>query len=166
LCLGLGTDLRPGRGLPLSTSLKWSTPQTLTQRPSVNSKPPYPQHKTPYRLGGDTDPRPGRGLPLSTSRPKWLWRDSAPTLSLPARAGSKVRCRANMAHIRQSRPDSGRGFQVKPFELFHFHSGAVRVSKWVARDRASTFSSTAEVSGLGFRVRGWGFQVRGWGLYF
>jgi len=27
-------------------------------------------------------------------------------------------CRANTAHIRQSRPDSGLGFQVKVFETF------------------------------------------------
>ena len=29
------------------------------------------------------------------------------------------RCRANMAHIRQSRPDSGLGFQVKILTPFH-----------------------------------------------
>ena len=31
---------------------------------------------------------------------------------------SAVRCRANMAHIRQSRPDSGLGFQVHVLTLF------------------------------------------------
>ena len=38
------------------------------------------------------------------------------------------RCRANMAHIRQSRPDSGLGFQVivlKPFKLLPLRSEAV-----------------------------------------
>ena len=36
-------------------------------------------------------------------------------------------CRGNMAHIRQSRPDSGLGFQeqgTKPFKLMSFRSGA------------------------------------------
>ena len=36
------------------------------------------------------------------------------------------RCRANMEHMRQSRPDSGLGFEVKvletPFELFFLRS--------------------------------------------
>ena len=35
------------------------------------------------------------------------------------RQSLKVRCRANMAHIRQSRPDSGLGFQVDVLEPFH-----------------------------------------------
>ena len=39
-----------------------------------------------------------------------------------ARAGrpsKQHRCRAHMAHIRQSGPDSGRGFQTKVLETFH-----------------------------------------------
>ena len=32
--------------------------------------------------------------------------------------GWGVRCRANMAHVRQSRPDSGLGFQEKVLEPF------------------------------------------------
>ena len=35
------------------------------------------------------------------------------------------RCRANLAHIRQSRPDSGIGFQVNSFKLFPLRSEAV-----------------------------------------
>jgi len=33
-------------------------------------------------------------------------------------AGAEGRCRANMAHTRQSRPDSGFGFQDKVLKLF------------------------------------------------
>ena len=35
-----------------------------------------------------------------------------------------VRCRANMAHIRQSRPDCGLGFQVKVLKFFPLRSEA------------------------------------------
>ena len=35
-----------------------------------------------------------------------------------ARVSIRGRCRANMAYIRQSRPDSGLGFQVKVVEAF------------------------------------------------
>jgi len=48
------------------------------------------------------------------------------------------RCRANMAHVRQSRPDSGIGFQVKVPEMFQvvpcsLGSGLDRVylSSWI-----------------------------------
>jgi hypothetical protein len=37
---------------------------------------------------------------------------------LKSKAPSRYRSRANMAHIRQSRPDSGLGFQVKVLKLF------------------------------------------------
>jgi len=39
----------------------------------------------------------------------------------------RTRCRANMAHVRQSRPDSGLGFQVKvlkPFKVVPFSLGS------------------------------------------
>jgi len=40
-------------------------------------------------------------------------------IQLPPRAQiSALRCRANMAHARQSRPDSGVGVQVKGLETF------------------------------------------------
>jgi len=38
---------------------------------------------------------------------------------------SCVRCRANMAHMRQSRPDSGLGFQVKVLETFELASSSL-----------------------------------------
>jgi len=36
-----------------------------------------------------------------------------------------LRCRANMAHIRQTRPDAGLSFQVKPCKVFPLCSEAV-----------------------------------------
>ena len=33
---------------------------------------------------------------------------------------STPRCRANMAHVRQSRPESGRAFQVEVLNMFDF----------------------------------------------
>jgi len=36
----------------------------------------------------------------------------------PRLEGYAIRCRANTAHIRQSRPDAGLGFQVKPLTVF------------------------------------------------
>ena len=51
-------------------------------------------------------------------------RPSASSGCAPGRGhGFRVRCRANMAYIRQSRLDSGCGIRVKaltPFELFLF----------------------------------------------
>jgi hypothetical protein len=38
----------------------------------------------------------------------------------PGKAGHASRSRANKAHIMQSRPDSGRGFQVKAITAFKF----------------------------------------------
>jgi len=37
-----------------------------------------------------------------------------------------AQCEANSAHIRQSRPDSGRGFQVEVLETFQGIGGAAR----------------------------------------
>ena len=56
----------------------------------------------------------------------------APEKSLPriARFGVWYRCPADMAHIRQPRPDSGLGFQVKflkTFQVFPLRSEAVGV---------------------------------------
>ena len=65
------------------------------------------------------------------------------------------RCRANMAHIRQSGPDYGLGFQVKfrkTFELFRIHGSGSEI-------RGSEF----RVHGSGFRVQGSGFRVQGFG---
>ena len=45
----------------------------------------------------------------------------APRLGVGARYLAPYRCGGNVAHVRQSRPDSGPGFQgqaLKPFELF------------------------------------------------
>jgi len=47
--------------------------------------------------------RGGRGSPVSHAG------GTGPEAGVP----TVVRCRANMAHVRQSRPDSGLGFQVK-----------------------------------------------------
>ena len=62
---------------------------------------------------GNLQCKPGRGLEnndLPRSRITW------PT---PAKRLSASRCRATMARIRQSRPDSGLGFQVKVLQNFY-----------------------------------------------
>jgi hypothetical protein len=88
------------------------------------------------------------------------------TLSRKERGGPRrsvaSRCRANTAHIRQSRPDSGRGVQVKAFKLFKlfhicseaFSMGAHLRSSEVGRGVKSGF--LVEGSGVG----GWGLGVR------
>ena len=44
---------------------------------------------------------------------------------------------ANMAHTRQSRPDSGHGFQVKVLELFQVVHSSLGIGTW--RRRMSNF---------------------------
>ena len=53
--------------------------------------------------------------------------------------GTAVRCRANVAHLRQSRPDYGLGFQVKFLKTFQVvpFSFATPVRRERKRDRVT-----------------------------
>ena len=64
------------------------------------------EDRRPPRAAGDAA---FRSFPSSTLRI---------ITSLPHPAPTVVRCRANVAHIRQSKPDFGLGFQVKVLESF------------------------------------------------
>ena len=87
-----------------------------------------------------------------------------------ARRTSPPSTRTNLAHITQSRPHSGLGFQaLKPLQFFTFRSTAARCgwSGWCARrtspytlkNLAHTTQSSPD-SGLGFQVNsGLSFQV-------
>ena len=65
----------------------------------------------------------------------------------------QVRCRANMAHIRQSRPDSGLGFQAKVLKTFRDvpyligrGRGARRASNASAKSTRSFIFTTLETT--------------------
>ena len=70
-----------------------------------------------------------------------------------------------MAHIKQSRPDSGFGFQGKARIWFKFHSlnselkgsGGFRTSR--SRDGAPAWYSALECSGFKLRVQNSGFRL-------
>ena len=94
--------------------------------------------------------------------------------------GCRYRCPPNIRHTRQSRPDSGPGFQVK-VEVYHprhstchsptsphqgwcWDEGAMRAN--VGCDVAFTgqlahADCRVSVSGIGFRIPGFGFRVSG-----
>ena len=72
-----------------------------------------------------------------------------------------------MAHTRQSRPDSGLGFQVKCFELFPVGSEAFDqhlVEDGRGAEGEVVPASGFRSSGFGFRVLGFGFRNSGSGF--
>ena len=67
------------------------------------------------------------------------------------RDGTGLRCRANMAHSRESRPDSGPGFQVKALKM-SCHVGSSLGSgtrPGFGRRTGGTRARTRRVEGLG-----------------
>ena len=64
-----------------------------------------------------------------------------------------------MAHIRQSGPDSGIGFQVKALKFVEYRS-------LFARQRVGVVDGSQDGAGWGseFRVHGLGCGIRGFGL--
>ena len=81
--------------------------------------------------------------------------------------------RANMEHIRQSRPDSGLDSEVKGLKNFEVVPSSLRSgTKWCLAFRLIEAHEVEErVSGLGFGVGVWGvgvgdWDLRGWGLGF
>ena len=81
----------------------------------------------------------------------------------------RSRCCANSAHIRQSRPDSGLGFQVEVFDVFQvvrssLGSGVRRVSG--TQPPESISEKHAPFVGFGFWVLGSRFSVLGFEFRF
>ena len=83
------------------------------------------------------------------------------------------RCRANMAHIRRSRPDPGLDLQVTVLKMFPLGSKAGGANLVATGDGGVLVGVDLEYSnlrlrfrvwGLGFRVQGSGFRV--YGLWF
>jgi hypothetical protein len=101
-------------GLHVRSTIRPTTPYTLHPTPYTPHPTPYTLHPTPYtlyptlytphRLGPTDTAHFTCGLPKQS-----LWIHIQVTDKIPG----LPRCRVNMAHRRQSRPDSGLGFQVK-----------------------------------------------------
>jgi len=121
---------------------------------------PRPESGLDYRMSG-LDYRTHKTV-KARFRP-WLCAEFArqrpgPSINLLAlfsagkNAGTKV-CtrRANVAHVRQSRPDSGLGFQVKDFKVFPLRSTAARHQPPCSR---RGWQERVRVPSLGFRVQG------------
>ena len=72
------------------------------------------------------------GTPVTVSASTRYCHTPHPTVYTPRRA--EGRCRTNVAHTRESRPDSGLGFQVKSartFENFPTSLGSAAFSGWL-----------------------------------
>ena len=67
-----------------------------------------------------------RGFPRNRA-PK----PTTPEIASETQARGTPRCRANLAHIRQSRPDSGLGFQVKFLTTFYGVPSSLESGCWV-----------------------------------
>ena len=97
--------MKPGSPKPETPKPEIRNPKPGTQKPGTHK--PETLTPTPYTLNTKT-----RILPLTPP--------PFPTRALLLRRLLKNdRCRANMAHIRQSRPDSGLGSQVKVLKLLN-----------------------------------------------
>ena len=96
--------------------------------------------------GSSAPPPPMTKYCRGTGIGSWDWKPhaEAPNLSpepeeLPSRASRgfcelrACRCRANMAHTRQSRPDYGLGFQVKVPKTFYVVPSSVAIGKGVVQ---------------------------------
>jgi len=95
------------------------TPYNIQPTPDTRHPTPYTLHPTPYTLHPTPDTLHPVSAPLAVAPPARRISPAGTPLrvrSLAALLPPGARSRANMAHIRQSRPDSGLGFQAKVLE--------------------------------------------------